>query len=67
MATACGYTPDQIDQMTLPRFAGLTRYWNRHPPTHVLVAAYLGIGRQHDQSGSGMAELLALFPTGILQ
>jgi len=53
--------------MTLPRFAGLSRYWQRHPPTHVLVAAFLGIDCPRDLPGSGMADLLALFPTGVLQ
>ena len=29
--------------MTLPRFYAVQRYWAAHPPTHLMVAAYLGI------------------------
>jgi len=28
--------------MTLPRLAAMRRYWNAHPPTHLLIAAYVG-------------------------
>jgi hypothetical protein len=30
--------------MTLLDFEELTSYWAEHPPVHILVAAYLGIG-----------------------
>jgi hypothetical protein len=28
--------------MTLPRLYALRRYWTRHPPVHLLVAAFVG-------------------------
>jgi len=31
--------------MTLFQVEELTSYWAQHPPLHVLVAAYLGVGR----------------------
>jgi hypothetical protein len=31
--------------MTLFDFEELTAYWTEHPPLHILVAAYLGLGR----------------------
>jgi hypothetical protein len=32
--------------MTLLDFEELTAYWAEHPPLHVLVAAYLGLGKE---------------------
>jgi hypothetical protein len=32
--------------MTLFDFEELTKYWAKHPPLHILVAAYLGAGEQ---------------------
>jgi hypothetical protein len=31
--------------MTLFQVEELTSYWTRHPPLHLLVAAYLGVGK----------------------
>ena len=31
--------------MTLFQVEELTSYWARHPPLHLLVAAYLGVGK----------------------
>ena len=33
--------------MTLFDFEELTKYWAEHPPLHIMVAAYLGAGKQH--------------------
>ncbi len=63
LTTACGWTPDAIDQMTLPRFERLCRYWAAHPPLHVVVAAYLGVsGRERRTNDLG--ELLAMAKGG---
>jgi len=35
--------------MTLFDFEELTAYWVEHPPVHILVGAYLGVGR-HQRS-----------------
>lgn len=32
-----------MDDLTLPEVEELLTYWADHPPTHILVAAYLGI------------------------
>ena len=45
LATACGYSYPVIDEMTLFDFEELTAYWAEHPPVHILVGAYLGVGR----------------------
>jgi hypothetical protein len=31
--------------MTLFQIEELTSYWAQHPPLHLLIAAYLGVGR----------------------
>ena len=45
LATACGYSYPVIDEMTLFDFEELTAYWVEHPPVHILVGAYLGVGK----------------------
>ncbi len=32
--------------MTLPEIDELAAYWVRHPPLHIAVAAYLGLGHR---------------------
>ena len=32
--------------MTLLDYAELCEYWAKHPPTHLMVAAYLGVGKE---------------------
>jgi len=41
--------------MTLFDFEELTAYWAEHPPLHILVAAYLGIGKNKRQRTSSSA------------
>lgn len=43
IATATGWTWDTIDNLSLPQVEELYAYWAKHPPTHILVAAYMGI------------------------
>jgi hypothetical protein len=45
LATACGYSYPIIDAMTLFEFEELANYWAKHPPLHLLVGAYLGVGK----------------------
>ena len=41
--------------MTLFDFEELTKYWAEHPPLHLLVGAYLGVGKQRRRpSGPGL-------------
>ena len=35
-----------IDEMTLFQVEELTSYWTKHPPLHLLVAAFLGVGKE---------------------
>jgi hypothetical protein len=61
-----GWTWEQVDQLTLPRLNALTAYWQRHPPTHILLAAHVGYkppakAQSVNQStGNGLAELMSL-------
>jgi len=66
--------------MTLFQVEELTSYWARHPPLHLLVAAYLGVGkdrrtqmppasfereqRPHPDAGSVLARLGPGFSAG---
>jgi hypothetical protein len=34
--------------MTLFQIEELTSYWAQHPPVHLLVAAYLGVGKRNN-------------------
>lgn len=44
VVASTGLPWDQIlDEWDLPRLDAMTRYWNDHPPVHVMVAAYLGV------------------------
>jgi len=41
---SCHWTFEYIDeQMTLPRLAALSAYWQHSPPVHISIASYLGI------------------------
>jgi hypothetical protein len=37
--------------MTLLDFGELCSYWEKNPPVHIMVAAYLGIGKDDKPSG----------------
>lgn len=47
-----GWTWDYIDDnMTIPRYLALAKYWKEWPPIHKLVAAYLGYkGKKEEAS-----------------
>lgn len=32
--------------MDIPRVLAMNRYWEKHPPLHLMVAAYLGVTTQ---------------------
>lgn len=49
--------------MTLPRFDRLCRYWSKHPPVHLLAAAYLGVPARKPKKND-LGDLLAMFPGG---
>lgn len=73
-----GWTWEQVRQeMTLPRLRTMQRLWARHPPTHILVAGYLGYKPDaddpapaaKDETTQDLGELFQLFPAagGIVQ
>lgn len=37
-----GWTWADVDDLTIPRYLALLRYWKQSPPIHMLVAAYMG-------------------------
>jgi hypothetical protein len=53
--------------LTVPRLEALGRYWQRFPPVHVLVAAYMGVkgGAEAEKplrldQGEGLEALLSM-------
>ncbi len=68
---SCGFTPGDIDDMTLFDIQALFSYWRDFPPTHEILKLVHGIERKqaskpmsggHDPSGIG--SLIARFPDG---
>jgi hypothetical protein len=54
--------------MTMARYLALRRYWARHPPVHLMVAAYLGIGKSAREPECGdLGELVAAFDSGVIR
>lgn len=52
-----GWSWDTIDrEMDLIRFAAMSRYWDRHPPLHLMVQSYLGIKPVVRNSASRQSE-----------
>lgn len=44
LAASFGWTWDYIDkEMTLPRLYEINRYFENHPPVHILLAAFMGV------------------------
>ncbi len=54
--------------MTLPAFNELCRYWEKYPPTHLLLRAYVGYTPRVPaaEASGNLGELFALVPTGTL-
>jgi len=50
--------------MTVPRLAALSKYWRDYPPVHIMVAAYLGIGKTEkkevDDDGNSLFDLFPM-------
>ena len=36
------WTWETIDEMTIPQLNAIDSYWQRHPPIHILIPAYMG-------------------------
>lgn len=53
--------------MTLHHYNALQRYWARHPPAHLLIAAWLGIGPKPAAEPADLGDLLAMFGTSPIR
>jgi hypothetical protein len=69
--TACGFTPGDIDEMTLFDIHALFDYWRDYPPVHEILKSVHGIERKPMPSvapnagdPSGIGGLIARFPDG---
>ncbi len=70
LVMSTGMTWDEVqDQLDIPALSAFTRYWESHPPIHVMVAGYLGIEPKKGSSGpvktnddATIAELMTAFP-----
>lgn len=47
--------------MTIPRLKSITTYQQENPPIHILIAAYLGVGKaksaETDENGQSLFDL----------
>lgn len=60
LSATFGWDYDYIDNhMTLSRLNEYRQYMTHHPPTHQLVAAYLGYEYQDKQAGNGFLKAIA--------
>lgn len=51
VSVSTGWAPEYVEaEVDFPRWLSLTRYWEKFPPTHVLIAQYLGAGTFSDSS-----------------
>ncbi|HTJ02208.1 MAG TPA: hypothetical protein VL492_05410 [Methylovirgula sp.] len=68
--TACGFTPEAIDEMTLFDVEALFAYWRDFPPAHEILKYAYRIERKADAptldaaDPSGIGALIARFPDG---
>lgn len=73
--TACGYTPDEIDDMPFCDVVGLLAYWRDYPPVHEILKCVYRIERNVDaidgsrnpEDPSGIGGLIARFPDGSVR
>lgn len=72
--TSCGYTPTEIDEMTLFDIFSLFAYWRASPPTNeILKCIYLVEQKSEqkttrsDMDPSGIGSLITRFPDGFVR
>lgn len=61
---ACtGWTWDYVgEHIDIPRLLALKEYWAENPPVHMMVKAYLGIGKKEEEKPGNLGDLLASIP-----
>jgi hypothetical protein len=72
--TSCGYTPAEIDEVTLHDVLGLFAYWRDFPPTHEILKCVYRIEQKQERpittsnsDPSGIGGLVARFPDGFVR
>jgi hypothetical protein len=72
--TSCGFTPAEIDEMTIHDIAGLFAYWRDFPPTHEILKCVYRIEQKPERpitnsstDPSGISGLIARFPNGFVR
>jgi hypothetical protein len=72
--TGCGYTPAEIDDMTMHDVRSLLTYWRDYPPAHEILKCVYRIERkpesprhkENPDDPSGIGGLIARFPDGFV-
>ena len=68
--SGCGYTPAEIDEMTLFDVMNLFAYWRENPPVHEILKCVYRIAPKplaesvSADDPSGIGALIARFPDG---
>ncbi|MDQ6867141.1 MAG: hypothetical protein M3178_01495 [Pseudomonadota bacterium] len=72
--TSCGYTPAEIDEVTLHDVLGLFAYWRDFPPAHEILKSVYRIEQKQERpittsksDPSGIGGLVARFPDGFVR
>jgi hypothetical protein len=72
--TSCGYTPAEIDELTLHDVLGLFAYWRDFPPVHEILKCVYRIEQKRERlfttsesDPSGIGGLIARFPDGLVR
>lgn len=55
VVAATGWTWAEVGRLTLPRYRALRRYWDHHPPAHLLLAAWLSSPQAEGQGADGQS------------
>jgi hypothetical protein len=65
---ATGWSWEQVDALTIPRYRALKRYWIEAPPAHLLLRALVGFRpeRRSRSAAAPFEALAALAPSGTL-
>ncbi len=67
--TICGYTPTEIDELTLFDVTRLLSYWRDHPPVEDILKVVYRIENRREAARSpddpsGIGALIARYPDG---
>ena len=57
---------DVENTVTMARLEAYGRYWENHPPLHVIAAAMAGVEPKKKKKLADLSELISSFPTGAI-